>query len=372
MSIIIHISAQEMNMKKIAVFILFFAALLIAAGFSACNAKNDKNRSLNDTLTYMTKSVTDAISDGVGEANNQGQASGNLSFNSAPLELDSDFTLKETILAFLRDKTSQTGTPAYAVVSPGPLTCFSGTIDIAPDYASTWGTASTTAFQMVRTFNSCMRYNGRHVIDGAAIHDWTGLDGTQTGGAKIIAGTIMRQVPTNKKITNTINYRYAIMSGTSAGETVSYNLQNYNTAHKLVYVAPTAGSDRTFNMTITLERRIYTADNFLRHVHVVTTSVGQPVTVDVNLTNNTRTINGTVQVADAVSNYSMTAVYTNVTHAIGDCLPASGTIALTLTGKHAGTGTLTFNGDGTAAYTFTPMDDEETTGTIDMEGCINR
>ena len=91
------------------------------------------------------------------------------------------------------------------------------------------------------------------------------------------------------------------------------------------------------------------------------------------MNSNTWTVSGTIQVEHVLAGVTVETTFASLVIPMGDCAPLSGTATFAISGHWNGSGTITYNGDGTANYTYTYTNERGKTvsgsGTFAVSGC---
>jgi hypothetical protein len=102
-------------------------------------------------------------------------------------------------------------------------------------------------------------------------------------------------------------------------------------------------------------------------------STPSPLTVTVDMSAETRTMSGSIEVEHVVRGLTVTTTFSSLVIPTGDCVPSSGSATIVISGAGDGNGTITYNGDGTADYTYTYTTRRGRTrsgsGTFMVSGC---
>jgi hypothetical protein len=84
-------------------------------------------------------------------------------------------------------------------------------------------------------------------------------------------------------------------------------------------------------------------------------------------------VSGTVQVEHVRSGVIVQTTFSSLVIPMGNCTPSSGTATIAISGFWDGSGTITYNGDGTANYTYSYTNSRGRTvsgeGTFAVSGC---
>jgi len=235
------------------------------------------------------------------------------------------------------------------------------------DPSGTWN-SSNGSFYVIRTFNSCTGPFGLFRVDGDAVLHWTGMNAAATGVAKLQPGSKLEQAPVNKRFTRIATGGYVTVEGN--GSTLTSGSLSGSIAHTVNWITVGANS-RTYQLSSDLNRKGYTPGGALVFNHHVKTPSHLDITAD--MTGKTWTASGTVQVDYVLVGVTVETTFSSLVIPMDDCMPLSGTANFIVSGNWTGSGTLTYNGDGTANYSYSYTNERGKTvtgsGTFAVSGC---
>jgi len=318
----------------------------------------------DSTIGDMAGSAMETVSDGLSGLTNNGSGGAAFSYNFRHPEIwqIKNNSLINTVYAGLENIFN--GTNAYA----GTLACSKGNISVTFNPSNPWTTGTTSDFYALWAFNNCEGNSLLFETSGSVLHHWGNMNGT-TNPNKITNTTVFEQAPVDKKFTNTGNGRYITVLGNgNIGQISSAALGEsspVNIAHKIVW---SNLSPVTYTLDIDLTRTGYTSGGVQLWQHAVRTTT--PLTIVYNSSASTRSINGTVSVTLVKAGITASVTYTNFVFDVANCQPvANSTLTITISGNRTGSGTITYNGDGTADYTYTGSKGGNESGTFEINGC---
>ena len=297
--------------------------------------------SSNDSIAQMSQSSLEAVSEGMSDINNSGAL--DLSYRM-PCSggLFERMSLREGLVMAEGKILEAISAEAATITCPG-----GGTVDVT-DIAGTWGNSAASSYYVARTFNDCKGPYGLVTVSGSGLINWSFMQTGTTGVLKLKNGSIMEQAPVNKRFTRGLTGAYITTEG-NGGPLTDGTLAG-NVAHTIYWTA--VGADtRSFTMDVDLTRRGYSGTGTQVFEHTLTTPA--PLAVTVDMTADTRTLSGTIEVDHALLGMTVSTTFSNLVVPINDCVPSSGGATIVITGLATGDGTITYNGDGTADYTYT-------------------
>lgn len=342
------------------------AAAIILAGCGQSDDGGDGTALLlllssNDAVAQMSQSSLEAVSDGMSDINNSGAA--DISYRMpCPAGWPGQRNIRERLMAVEGRILKAMSAEAATVSCPG-----GGTVDVT-DIGTTWGDTDATSFYVARTFNDCRGPYGFVSVSGGALLRWSNMN-TGTGTDKLAAGSVLDQAPVSKRFTRVSTGDYITTTGN--GVTITHGVLTGDIAHTVNWTA-VGPTTRSFTMTTDLTRRGYRASGVRLFEHNLTTP--SPLNVTVDMSAETRTLSGAVEVEHVLMGMTVTTTFTNLVVPIDDCVPASGGATIVISGVAGdGSGTITYNGDGTANYTYaytTPQGRTRSgSGTFVVTGC---
>ena len=352
-------------MKIYAVCLMAIAALLLAG----CGEPEKKNKGLvllalmssgGDFIADMSQSSLETMNDGMSDINTSGET--NLSYRiQYPGAWQENPNLQERLLMAEGTLMDAFSARAATVSCPG-----GGSINVT-DLTETWNSGNVS-FYVTRSFTNCTGPYGLFRVSGNGLLYWSGMNAAASGAAKLQAGSKLEQAPVDKRFTRVSTGSYVTVEGN--GGTLTSGSITGDIAHTVNWTAVGA-STRSFQITTDVNRRGYTSGGTLVFNHHVTTPTHLDITVD--LSNNTRTVSGTIQVEHVIAGVTVSTTFTNLVIPTGNCIPSSGTAAIAISGHGSGTGTITYNGDGTASYTYSYTNENGRTisgsGIFAVSGC---
>lgn len=292
----------------------------------------------SDTVADMSQASLDTINDSLSDINASGETS--LSYRVPfPGSLQGNPTLQERILTAEGTMLAPFNARAATVSCPG------GGSVVVTDAVNTWNSANTS-FYVTRTFDNCTGPVGLLSVSGDVLLYWSGMNAA-TGAAKLQNGSQVQQAPINKRFTRNATGGYVTVEGN--GATIDNGTISGAVAHTVVW-SSVSGDARSFTIDTDLTRRGYNALGTQVYEHRVTTP--SPLNVTADTTALTRTVSGTVQVEHVLSGAVVSTTFSNLEMPMSNCSPSSGTATMNITGYWTGSGTITYNGDGTADYTY--------------------
>jgi hypothetical protein len=220
---------------------------------------------------------------------------------------------------------------------------------------NSWSDSGATWIWNYRIFNS-YPLSSRVIVTGAGLHKWHNL-GAGTNDAKITTNTQFDQAPINKIFTNTRTGRYMTVVGNGSPlDSTGISLYQQGTGNLWTGTAPQGNiahtvkwtAADTFTIDINLTRSGYDSNGNNLFIHTVTT----PTVLTVVNTASNRTINGEIDVLHARVGLTIKFTFKDVVYDLTSKTITSGTITIVSSGKFGGSGTVTFNNDGTASVAF--------------------
>ena len=312
---------------------------------------------IDDIIANMSQSSLEALNDSMADINNSG-ASGVSYHIQYPGSWQQSPTLDER-LAIASDR-------AFGLISADAATvsCPGGGEIVYTDPSGTWN-SDNSSFSVVRTFSNCGSPGGLFTVSGDSLAGWSNLKGAGVYGAqKIQTGSVMNQAPVGKRFTRATNRYYITVDGNDAP--LSSGGLTGNIAHTITWTA-VSDTSRTFTINSNLTRKGFTAAGTNFFEHRVTTPA--PVTVTADTAGGTRTISGTVKVEYILSNVVMTATMSGLVIPVDNCIPSSGSATIDITGSKTGSGSITYNSDKTATYSYTDSRGNTFSGNFTLCGC---
>jgi len=337
-----------MKMITKAAFILSAAAIIMAGCGTPEESSGGSGLGLlalmasgSSTVADMSQASLDTVNDSLADINLSGETT-TLSYNVPfPGSWQANPTLQERLLMAEGSMMD----PLSAKAAPLSTSCPGGGTVVVTDPAETWDSANT-AFYVTRTFNDCTGPFGFFKVSGDVLLYWSGMNAA-TGVDKLQIGSQVQQAPINKRFTRVATGGYVTVEGN--GATIDNGTLSGAVAHTVVWTAVGA-TTRSFTIDTDLTRKGYNALGTQIFEHRVTTPSPLNVTADTDA--QTRTVSGTVQVEHVISGVIVSTTFTNLVIPMATCSPSSGTATIAITGYWTGSGTVTYNGDGTADYTY--------------------
>lgn len=316
--------------------------------------------SASDALAEMSQSSLETVNDGMADINTSGETS--LSYRvQFPGAWQNNSGFQERLLMAEGRIMEPFSISAATVSCPG-----GGSIDVT-DAADTWNSGNGSFF-VARSFNRCTGPFGLFNVNGDALLFWSGMNAGATGAAKLQAGSKLEQAPVGKRFTRIATGGYIMVEGN--GATLSNGGLTGAIAHTVNWTA-VSGTSRSFEIRTDLTRRGYNSLGKLLFEHHVTTPAYLSITADT--ASGTRTVSGTVQVEHVRSGVFVRTTFTNLVMPMDTCTPSTGTATIVISGYWDGSGTITYNGDGTADYTYSYTNERGRTvsgdGTFAVSGC---
>lgn len=228
----------------------------------------------------------------------------------------------------------------------------SGSVD---DTGQAFGTA---AFTITRVWNACVRDGGAFRRNGTVYLGWAGLLTSQTNSTYVTNGTTLKRATSGLTMTRVSTGNYVDISGNDSANTVSST-----NANQVFTWGATTATTRTFTLSINETRTGKNSSGTTRFRHVITTPTN--LTVNVDTAAQTRTIaSGTISVQHALANFTVSTTFSNMVWDMTTCQPKSGSANVSVSGSITGSGTLTFNSNGTVNFSYGTA-----SGTISLPGC---
>jgi hypothetical protein len=359
---------EHMKLRINAVSLLAGAAIILAG----CGEPEKSNNGLGllglmalssgDSIASMSQSSLDTVNDSMSDINLSGETT-TLSYNVPfPGNWQANPTLQERLLM----AEGRMMDPLSVKAAPLSTSCPGGGSVVVTDPADTWNSANT-AFYVTRTFNDCTGPFGFFKVSGDVLLFWTGMNAA-TGVAKLQDGSQVQQAPINKRFIRNATGGYVTVEGN--GATIDNGTISGAVAHTVAWNAVGA-TTRSFTINTDLTRKGYNGMGTLIYEHHVTTPTPLSVTADTTAGN--RTVSGTVQVEHVRSGVIVQTTFSSLVIPMGNCSPSSGTATIAISGYWDGSGTITYNGDGTASYTYSYTNARGKTitgeGTFAVSGC---
>ena len=370
-----------MNFKK---FLPVFFILPLIAAVACFDSTKKSTASTDSTSLDMASSAADSAQSSISGLSAGSDATVALNFN-APKG-----TFGQRMFASIKD--FHLGSDLYAAQAPtttkdGAVPYDAKGIVAAPTnsglFLNPWNSTDTdfTVVQPALTADKSGKFTLSNTI---VMNIWNGLSASSTHDAKIINGTTLNRVVDVTK-TRILNGNYVVVTGTGTAITAytptgtPTGSGGFTTSEQPNYTLTWSGTPSptasNFTVNISEEKVGYksgaTKEGF---DHVITTPTSLSVAVSIPTSGDaTRTIqSGVIQIYHAIAKITMTYTYTNVVYDITLGYITSGTIAISGTsakaGNYAGSGTITFNSDGTATYEYTVTGGTKDTGTIAIAG----
>ncbi len=353
-----------MKMRIKAAFIMSAAAIIMAG--CGQSEKNSNNLGLlallssGDIIAEMSQSSLETVNDSMTDINTSGET--NLSYRvQFPGTWNENANIQERLLMVEGNMMSPLSAWAETVSCPG-----GGSIDVT-DLTETWNSGNGS-FYVARSFNNCAGPYGLFRVNGDALLYWSGMNAAATGASKLQAGSKLEQAPVDKRFTRVSTGGYVSVEGN--GATLTSGDLTGAIAHTVNWTA-VSGTSRSFEVTTDLTRRGYNGGGSLMFEHHVTTPTHLDITADTS--SSTRTMSGTVRVEHVRRGVIVQTAFSSLVIPMGNCTPSSGTATITISGFWDGSGTITYNGDGTANYTYSYTNDRGRTisgeGSFAVSGC---
>lgn len=314
----------------------------------------------SSTVADMSQASLDTVNDSLSDINASGETS--LSYRVPfPGSLQGNPILQERILMAEGTMMVPFSVKAATVSCPG-----GGSVDVT-DPGGTWNSGNSD-FYVTRTFNNCAGPIGLVLVSGDVLLYWSNMVGAATGAAKLQATSQVQQAPINKRFTRNATGGYVTVEGN--GAPIDNGTISGAVAHTVAW-SSVSGDARSFTINTDLTRRGYNALGTQVYEHHVTTP--SPLNVTADTATLTRNVSGTVQVEHVLSGAVVSTTFSNLEIPMSNCSPSSGTATINITGYWTGSGTITYNGDGTADYTYSYENARGRTvtgeGTFAVSGC---
>ncbi len=337
------------------------AMIMLIAALWGCGRPNPVGTLLeplvDDLIAHMSQSFIEAMNDGMSDIGNAGVTG--LSYR---VPYPGEWLLNPTP----GERLSIASGALLDMFSAGAATinCPGGGSIVYTDPADTWN-SDNSSFSVVRTFSNCGSPGGMFTVSGDSLVVWSNLLGAGIhGAAKIQAGSVMAQAPVGKRYTRSSNMYYITVEGN--GESLSGGGLSGNSAHTITW---TAVSDtlRSFRINTDLTRTGYTGPGIAIFKHRISTP--DPLSVTTDIAAGTRTISGSVKVEHVFANITMTATMNGLVIPVDNCIPSSGTATIDIAGSKTGSGSIIYNSDMTATYSYTDSKGNTFTGNFTLCGC---
>lgn len=348
------------------------AAAIIMAILAGCSKSNESKSNgagllllglamTGDYIEHMSQSAMDSVNDSLTDINNTGTTGLSYQLN-IPREWQSYPSMEERIC---RAEGKFFDAFAASAATSGSISCTSGSVDFL-DFSDGWSTTATN-FYVIRTFNKCSGPYGLFTLTGKSMIHWKNMNNS-AGIGKLIPGSVLEQVPMNKRVTRNSNGMYITVEGNSATTLTDTN-DSANTgkvAHTITWSA-VSGTGRTFTVDSNLVRKGYTSGGSLLFNHQITTPTPLSIVVDLSAAN--RSISGKIRVHHVLSDVTLETTFVNLVVPINNCVPSSGTATIDISGSRTASGTITYTGNGSADYSYTTSSGRTSTGSFAVAGC---
>lgn len=234
---------------------------------------------------------------------------------------------------------------------------YTRTVTDGSDFFDASGPSAT--FSVTKAFHSCKFLPfGRSYHDGETQIYWNNL----SASSPYIQSSTQLRIAPRRSVTNN---RKFYSNFTIIGNGSSIPSPGDQKIGISVDWTSVSSSGSTYTIAINETREVQDSSGNSIVKHIVTTP--SPLSVSMDKSAGTRTINGSIEIEHAISGFVVNLVYDNATWDYSNCLPVSGNISLSVTGSRAATGNIALS-PGSLSFEYNSQR-RNVSGTIDSAGC---